>query len=178
MSDHNSDYDHDDDIEWVSKTQMKKEMHRLQALGERLLTLRADQLATVPITEALQAAIAENRRITQNEARRRHMQFIGKLMRDADIDGIQLALDRLDPSSEVFLREQGQAEQWRSRLLNDSQAEAAWFEQFPDTERQSFRALVRAARKEQPDDADAPLHAGKNSKRLLKWIRDALTGRA
>ncbi|WP_108125926.1 ribosome biogenesis factor YjgA [Saccharospirillum mangrovi] len=178
MSDHNSDFDQDDDIEWVSKTQMKKEMHRLQAIGERLLSLRADQLATVPTSEALKAAIAESRRITQNEARRRHLQFIGKLMRDEDIDGIQLALDRLDPSSEVFLREQGQAEQWRSRLLKDSSAEAAWFEQFPDTERQSFRALVRAARKEQPDEPDAPMRSGKNSKRLLQWIRDALTGRA
>ena len=174
MSDHKHDYDDDQDIEWVSKTQMKQEMHRLQAIGERLLTLRADQLATVPTSEALQAAIDESRRITQNEARRRHLQYIGKLMRDEDIDGIQLALDRLDPSSEVFLREQNQAEQWRSRLLKDSGAEAAWFEQFPDTERQAFRALVRAARKEQPDEADAPVRSGKQSKRLLKWIREAL----
>lgn len=173
MSDHKHDYD-DQDIEWVSKTQMKHEMHRLQAIGERLLTLRADQLATVPTSEALQAAIDESRRITQNEARRRHLQYIGKLMRNEDIDGIQLALDRLDPSSEVFLREQNQAEQWRSRLLNDNSAEAAWFEQHPDTERQAFRALVRAARKEQPDEADAPVRTGKQSKRLLKWIREAL----
>lgn len=169
-----SDHDQDPDIEWVSKTQMKNEMHRLQAIGERLLTLRADQLATVPTSDALKAAIDENRRISQNEARRRHMQYIGKLMRDADIDGIQLALDRLDPSSEVFLREQNQAEQWRSRLLHDSDAEAQWFERFPDTERQSFRALVRAARKEQPQEADAPVRAGKQSTRLLKWIREAL----
>lgn len=173
MSDHNHDHD-DSDIEWVSKTQMKNEMHRLQDLGERLLKLRADQLATVPTSEALKAAIDESRRVTQNEARRRHMQYIGKLMRDADIDGIQLALDRLDPSSEIFMREQGQAEQWRRRLLSDSDAEAAWFEQFPDTERQSFRALVRAARKEQPDEADAAVRAGKQSKRLLKWIRETL----
>lgn len=172
MSDFDS--DHDPDIEWVSKTQMKAEMHRLQALGERLLTLRPDQLATVPMHDELSAAIEESKRITQNEAKRRHLQYIGKLMRDADIDGIQLALDRLDPSSEVFLREQQQAEQWRSRLLNDSQAEAAWFEQFPDTDRQPFRALVRAARKEQPDSPDEPMRSGKQSKRLLKWIKEAL----
>lgn len=163
------------DIEWVSKSQMKAEMHRLQALGERLLKLRPDQLETIPMTERLASAVAESRRITQHEARRRHLQFIGKLMREADAEAIQLALDRLDPSSPVYLREQQQAEVWRERLLRHSDAEADWFEQFPATDRQPFRALVRAARKEQGDDPADPVRAGKNSKRLLKWIRQMLS---
>lgn len=169
--------DEDDNIEYelVSKTQMKKEMHRVQALGEKLLTLRPDQLATIPMTERLANAVAESRRITKNEARRRHLQFIGKLMRDNDVDAIQSALERLDPGSELFQREMRQAEQWRERLIRQPEAEVEWFEQHPDTEPQPFRALLRAARKEQPDDPDEPIRTGKNSKKLLNWIRTALT---
>ncbi len=170
--------DEDDNIEYelVSKTQMKKEMHKVQSLGEKLIGLRPDQLATVPMTERLAAAVEESRRITKNEARRRHLQFIGKLMRDNDVDAIQEALDRLDPSSELFQREMNQAEAWRERLIRNPDAEAQWFEQYPNTEPQPFRALIRAARKEQPDDPDEPIRGGKNSKKLLKWIREALKG--
>lgn len=166
----------DDNIEYelVSKTEMKREMHRIQALGEKLLTLRPDQLANIPMTDRLAAAVDESKRITKNEARRRHLQFIGKLMRDNDVDAIQDALDRLDPASELFQREMRQAEVWRERLIRQPDAEAEWFEQHPNTEPQPFRALLRAARKEQPDDPAEPIRGGKNSKKLLNWIKESL----
>lgn len=163
--------DDSNDYELVSKTEMKKEMHRVQALGERLLKLRKDQLATIPMTERLVNAVEESRRIKQNEARRRHMQFIGKLMRDNDVEAIQLALDRLDPSSETYIREQQQAEAWRERLIRSEEAESEWFEAYPQTDRQPFRSLIRAARKEQPEDSAEPIRSGKNTTRLLKQIR-------
>jgi ribosome-associated protein len=164
----------DDNIEYelVSKSEMKREMHRWQALGERLLSLRADQLATVPITERLALALEESKRVTQREARRRHLQLIGKLMRDNDVDAIRDAVDRLDPSTETYKRYQQQAEAWRERLIRNDNAESEWFETYPDTDRQPFRSLVRAARKEQSDDPAEPIRAGKNGKRLLRWIKD------
>jgi ribosome-associated protein len=162
------------EYELVSKSVMKKEMHRLQSLGERLLTLRADQLASIPMTERLRAAIDESRRISSNEARRRHLQFIGKLMRDNDEEAIQQALDRLDPSSALFIREQQQAEAWRERLIRDDQAVLEWFDTYPTTESQPFRAMVRAARKEQPDDPQAPVQSGRQTRKLLQKIRQIL----
>lgn len=162
------------EYELVSKTVMKKEMHRVQALGERLLSLRKDQLADIPMTERLASAIEESRRIKKNEARRRHLQFIGKLMRDNDIEAIQTALDRLDPGSETYLREQQQAEAWRERLIRHDSAEGEWFEQYPETESQPFRSLLRAARKEQAEDPAQPIRSGKNTTRLLKRIRQLM----
>ncbi|MHA7881074.1 MAG: ribosome biogenesis factor YjgA [Saccharospirillum sp.] len=162
------------EYELVSKTVMKKEMHRLQSLGERLLTLRADQLASIPMTERLRAAIDESRRISSNEARRRHLQFIGKLMRDNDEEAIQQALDRLDPSSALFIREQQQAEAWRERLLRDDQAILEWFDTHPNTESQPFRAMIRASRKEQPDDPQAAVQSGRQTRKLLQRIRQIL----
>ena len=63
-----------------SKSQLKREMHALQDLGKRMLDLSNDQLETLPISETLRAAIEESRRIRQNEAKRRHLQYIGKVI--------------------------------------------------------------------------------------------------
>lgn len=165
----------DDDIEWVSKSEMKREMHRLQAMGEQLLKLKASDLKHFPLSDEMRAALAESKRIKSNEATRRHMQYIGKLMRSEDIERIQHELDRLDPSSDLSQRILKQSEQWRDRLIKTNDAEQDWFNQFPQTDRQQFRSLVRAARKEQPDDPDAPLNAGKNTKKLLQWIKAQLS---
>ena len=173
MSDFDDTFD-EDDIEWVSKSEMKREMHKLQALGERLLKVKPSNLKEFPITDEMRKAIDDSKRIKSHEASRRHLQYIGKIMRSEDIDEIQNCLDRLDPSSDLYLRVQNQAEAWRERLIRNSDAENVWFTQYPDTDRQPFRALVRAATKEQPADASAPIAGGKNSKKLLQWVRNQL----
>lgn len=165
---------YEDDVEWVSKSEMKREMQRLQAIGEQLIRLKKSELANIPLSDTMLDAIAESRRIRSHEATRRHLQYIGKVMRSEDLDGIQHQLDLLDPSSELSQRIQNQAEAWRERLLRSNTAEGEWFEMFPETDRQPFRSLVRAAKKEQPDEPDAPVRTGKNSKKLLHWVKDQL----
>ena len=64
-----------------SRTDLKRESTELQKLGEALLTLRADLMARLNLSEKLVDALAEARRITNFEGKRRQMQFIGKLMR-------------------------------------------------------------------------------------------------
>ncbi|HLT25185.1 MAG TPA: ribosome biogenesis factor YjgA [Zeimonas sp.] len=76
-----------------SKTQRKREMHELQALGERLAALDDDEIARLPIDERLADALREARRIRSREARRRQLQFIGRLMRSVDdVDALRAAL--------------------------------------------------------------------------------------
>ena len=84
---------HDFDDSEPSKSELKRRMIALQELGESLVQLSDKQLASVPVEdERLLLAIRETRRIKSNSARRRHMQFIGKLMRDIDADAIAAAL--------------------------------------------------------------------------------------
>ena len=171
-----SDYDEpfEDDIEWVSKSEIKREMHKLQELGERLLKVKKGDLKEFPLNDEMLAAIEEASRIKSHEAMRRHLQYIGKLVRNHDIDEIQKQFDKRDPSSDLYLRVQNQSEQWRERLIRDSKAEGDWFTQFPETDRQPFRALIRAAKKEQPAESDGPIVSGKNGKKLLQWVRNQL----
>ena len=81
-----------------SKSELKREVDALQQVGEQLMNLKPGELARLPLNEPLLRAIDESRRITSHEARRRHAQYVGKLMRTADGDAIQQALAALtDP---------------------------------------------------------------------------------
>ena len=83
----------------TSRTQRKRAALDLQNLGKRLVELDAGDLATVPIPAELGEAIALWRRIRSHEAKRRQLQFIGKLMRRIDLEPIEAALNRIDGSS-------------------------------------------------------------------------------
>ncbi|HYE71144.1 MAG TPA: ribosome biogenesis factor YjgA, partial [Aquabacterium sp.] len=61
----------------TSKTDLKRESADLQKLGESLLTLRADLMERLALPDKLVDALAEAKRITNFEGKRRQMQYIG-----------------------------------------------------------------------------------------------------
>ena len=77
-----------------SKTRLKREMEALQDLGETLVGLDRSRLAELDLPERLVDAIELARGITRHEARRRQMQYVGRLMRDVDPAPIRAALER------------------------------------------------------------------------------------
>src|SRR5229473_2676200 len=77
-----------------SKTRRKAAMHALQDLGEAMVLLTPERLAALALPERLADAILQARHITRWEARRRQMQFIGRLMRDVDPLPIQARLEQ------------------------------------------------------------------------------------
>jgi len=78
-----------------SKSARKREALALQKLGERLVKMRPEDMATLPLTEPLVEAITEARRLTSRGALGRQHQYIGKLMRDVDMDALEAALEGL-----------------------------------------------------------------------------------
>ena len=78
--------------ELPSKTQRKKQMHDLQELGAQLVELNDDQLASIELPESLLDAVNEARRVTKFEAKRRQLQYIGKLMRNIDPEPIRTSI--------------------------------------------------------------------------------------
>ncbi len=74
----------------VSKSQRKREMLALQELGQTLITMDAAKLQKCLLPEDLLAAINEYKRLpNKHEARRRQLQYIGKLMRQIDTSTIE-----------------------------------------------------------------------------------------
>ena len=66
-----------EEIIYVSKSEMKRDMLALQALGEAIVGLSEGQLATIPLEdETLADAIHTARRIKHREGLRRQMQYL------------------------------------------------------------------------------------------------------
>ena len=146
-----------------SKTDLKRESTELQALGAALLTLSADRLDGLQLPERLLEALAEARRITAHEGRRRQMQLVGKLMRKLDQDTLtkvreSLASDGAGHQQEVLALHQ--AEQWRERLLAGDEVLSAWLDEYPGSDIQHLRTLIRQARKDNPPLTAAEVSQG------------------
>jgi ribosome-associated protein len=131
-----------------SKTQRKQEMSALQSLGAELVKLTPEQRARIDLPEALRAAIEFFDRIGSFEARRRQMQYIGKLMRSVDADAIRAAIGRANGDSKEAVALMHRCERWRDRLLDDDTALTDFLEAHPQADPQRLRSTIRAARRE------------------------------
>jgi ribosome-associated protein len=131
-----------------SKTRRKKEMHELQALGERLVALNASQLDEVDLPQRLRTAVDDAKRFTRHEARRRQMQYIGRLMRDVDPAPIREKLKIWDGVSHEHTARHHRVERWRERLMQDDGALGELAKEQPGIDTQRLRSLVRSAREE------------------------------
>jgi len=142
----------------ASKTELKRESAELQKLGEELLTLRGDLMERLALPDKLAEAVAQARRITNFEGKRRQMQFIGKLMRKLDDGDLQAVRDALAEQHQGSARDTQalhEAEKWRSDLVANEEALALWLSRYPQTDTQQLRALIRQARKDNPPDKAA-----------------------
>ena len=137
----------------LSRTRLKRQMTELQKLGEALTGLNAGQLAEIALPESLHEAVLAAQRMTRFEARRRQLQYIGKLMRGIDPVPIRAHLERWQASSREHTARLREIERWRERLLEDDAALGDFAREHP-RDLQRVRTLVRNARRER--DAGAP----------------------
>jgi ribosome-associated protein len=158
-----------------SKTQLKAEADEKQALGEALLTLRVDLMARLDLPDKLRDAIADAKKITNFEGKRRQMQFIGKLMRPLDPEPIREAInEQLNGSAELTLQLH-LAEQWRDKLVADDEALGSWLSEYSATDSQQLRALIRQARKDYKPEkpGEAPRH-GKAYREIFQLVKETM----
>lgn len=168
----------------TSKIDLKRESEQLQKLGEELLTLREDLFDRLALDDKLVDALAEMKRITNFEGRRRQSQYVGKLMRGLEEEQLQAIRDALETQRQGSAQESmalHEAEKWRDDLIAHDDALQRWLARFPDTDTQQLRALVRQARKDTPHDADAvskglaPRH-GRAFREIFQLVKQQLQG--
>ena len=147
-----------------SKSELKRQMTERQKLAEVLAALSGDALKTIPLDEAIKAAIAETNKIKSFEAIRRHKQYLGKLMRfldEEELDAIQKRLDAIQGVSKAETAKLHYLESYR-----DDDAFTKMIEQYPDMDIQNMRTLIRNARKEK--EQNKPPKAYREIFRVLK----------
>ena len=129
-----------------SKTELKQESTELQALGETLTTLSNDQLDQLDLPELMRDALDELSRVGKHEATRRHMQYIGKLMRDIDPAPIRAQLDRWEMGTRANKAAFKASERWRDRLIAEPDALALFMSEQPIVDREKLNELLTRAR--------------------------------
>ena len=168
MNDDIEQFDEDEESPYPSKSQLKRESHALQALGEELVALPATKLAKIPMPDELAEAVGLARRIKARGGLKRQLQYIGKIMRTIDAEPIEQALDEMKNAAGKEAAKFHRLEQWRDRLVNEGDAALEQLlEEFPHADRQHLRQLTRNAQQETIKNKPP-----KASREIFRYLRD------
>lgn len=159
-----------DDEDRPSKSQKKREMTALQDLGAELVELGRDQLKKIDLPDDLREAVRDAQRITAHEARRRQLQYIGRLMRNADPAPIRAALDEIKGVSAAAVAKSHALERLRIRLLEDETVLGEIARAHPAADLQHLRQLRRNALKEK--ELAKPPRAFRELFRILRDLEE------
>ena len=143
------DFEHqEEDIIYVSKSEMKRDMLALQNLGEALIPLDKKLLATLNLPEKLFDALIEAKRLTAHGAISRQKQYIGKLIRHVDPAPIRELLDKIAGVSDRHSAWLHRLERLREQLMTDPKAVEKLLADCPNIDIQRLRQMIRNAQKE------------------------------
>ena len=134
--------------DFISKTRRKREARNLQDVGAALVELSEEQLERLGLPERLFDAVLACKGITKHEARRRQIQYIGRIMRDVDSEPIAEQLRAIESPSRRETALLHVAEKWRQDFLDDDEAIARFAREFPEADLDHLRNLVRGAQEE------------------------------
>ncbi len=154
-----------------SKSQLKREMHALQELGEALIALPKDALKRMPMNEDLDSAVREARRITDHEGKRRQLQYVGRVMRslsEEEVAALRTALDTHRGVNKAETARLHWIERAREQLLADDAALTDFIREHPGVDPQEGRTLIRNARKERQQQKPPRYY-----RELFQWIKNA-----
>ena len=161
----------DDAPEVISKTQRKREVEALQDLGKKLTQINQGLLDKCQLPIPLLNAIIEHKRLpNKNEARRRHLQFIGKLMRSVDTTQIEKVLFHSKHNVEIEKKKFHNLEVIREELIagNDETLNKI-IADYPTLDIQRIRQFIRQSQKELSQNK-----APTTSKKLFKYLRELI----
>jgi ribosome-associated protein len=151
-----------------SKSALKAEMLELQALGEALLALPLSVYEKFPVPEELDSALTLARKITSHSAKRRQIQFIGRVMRNIDAEPLQLAYNEWREGNKKLAREHHHLEELRDQLIaGDKACLEQLIESHPDCDIQQLRQLIRQAQQEKTLNKPP-----KNYRKLFQFLKD------
>ena len=159
----------DDEPLPLSKTQRKHAMEELQALGEALVALPTDRLKKIALPDDLRDAVVTAQRMSRrDEAKRRQMQYIGRLMRNTDTEPIRAALADARGESASETARLHRLEKLRTALLEDEKILQEIANDYPAIDLQHLRSLRRAAIKEKEQDKPP-----RNYRAIFQLLKDA-----
>lgn len=157
------------DQELKSKTEIKKEMYELQDFGQRLIEMSKHQRSRLPLTDDLKdAMIVADKIRNKNEALRRHIRHIAKILVETDLAPILQAIDVMANKHQQETAKFTRLENLRDGLIEQgNEAIEALLAEFELMERQKLKQLVRHAAKEKKAEK-----LGKHYRNLFTYLKE------
>jgi len=152
----------------ISKSQRKREAQELVDLAREIIAMTESRFKKLPMDEDLRSAIEFARSIKPHGARKRQLMTVGKMLRLRDNENLLDAVNNFDQENRQANARFHLIEAWRDRLIEGSdQVLSGLLEQVPAANVQTFRQMIRNAKKE--------ASLGKppsSSRKLFKLLRE------
>ena len=160
----------EEDELYQSRADIKVEIAKLKALALAISALSNAELAKMPLSEEVLAAIATARKIAiRTDAYSRHQSYLCKLLRSDGLEPIELAYDKIINRHNQNTIKLEKLEGVRDQLIGGGdEVLNNLVETYPDADRQQLRQLIRQANKELA--AGKPAKAGKESFKQLRQL--------
>jgi ribosome-associated protein len=170
-----------EEAEGRGRSKRKRATHAITDLGVELTKLSAEKVNALSLPEPLREAISQARRLTSFGAQRRQALYIGKLLRRLDEQALAAVHAAVHVDRAQAARTTAQlhrVEGWRDELVADDAALERWVAEYPSTDAQQLRALIRQVRKDSKAEqkpGDAP-RKGRAYRQIFDLVRAALVG--
>lgn len=152
----------------ASKSAIKRELAELRSLAITLIDIPTDRLDQLS-HDSLKEAVAQARNIKSGGAKKRHLQYITKLLSQIDTKEIEQIGEDFKANSMQSKQHFHKLEQWRDLLIHqDGEILGTIFAECPHTDKQHLRQLVKQAINEQahhPEKSD-------NYRKLFRYLRE------
>ena len=136
------------EINIISKTELKKDSKKIQALGRSIAELSTDEIKRFNFPANIQQAIKEFKAIKSNSAKNRQTQYLGKLLRAIDLTEAYIVMEQLRTNSQKGIQLDHYVEKWRDKLISDKEAITEFISLYPSSENQTIRQLIQNSIKE------------------------------
>ena len=150
----------------VSKTELKKDSKKIQQFGRKISELTINNIEAFKFPSNIYEATIDLKNIKSNSAKKRQVQYLGKLLREIDLTDAFLIMKQLKVSSQKEIQRNHIIEDWRDKLLSNNDSITQFVDEYPKIDRQSLRQTISNAQK----DNKSP----KYSRQLFKLIKDII----
>ena len=150
----------------ISKTELKKDSKKIQEFGRRISELTINNIEAFKFPSNIYEATIDLKNIKSNSAKKRQVQYLGKLLREIDLTDAFLIMKQLKMSSQKEIQRNHIIEDWRDKLLSNNDSITQFVDEYPKIDRQSLRQTISNAQK----DNKSP----KYSRQLFKLIKDII----
>ena len=153
----------------VSKTELKKDSKKIQDFGRKISQLTIKNIERFDFSSNTYEAIIDLKNLKSNSAKKRQVQYLGKLLREIDLTDAFIIMKQLKVSSQKEIQRNHIIEDWRDKLLNNNESITEFVDLYPNINRQSLRQTILNAQKEKNNNKPP-----KYSKQLFKFIKDII----